>query len=245
MTYTLPSEPTLDSTTLFSLLSTVAILIAALALSRVVLPSNMATRWRFLFVWHAFDALIHFILEGSFIYHCYFSVAPVPKDGSLYWPDPENYLGSGLTARFRKIHGPQAAPQNALANLWIVYARADRRWAGVDLTVLSIETITVLFAGSLACFVCYDIARRNPRASLSAIILAVAEIYGGYMTFMPEWLSGNINLDTSNWMYKWLFLIFFNGLWVVVPLYSIYVAADDIFEAFRVRQATLGRKKQK
>jgi Emopamil binding protein. len=73
----------------------------------------------------------------------------------------------------------------------------------------------------------------------------VLTIFVGYMTFMPEWLSGNINLDTSNWMYKWLFLIFFNGLWVVVPLYSIYVAADDIFEAFRVRQATLGRKKQK
>jgi hypothetical protein len=65
----------------------------------------------------------------------------------------------------------------------------------------------------------------------------------GYMTFMPEWLSGSVNLDTSNWMYKWIFLIFFNGLWVVVPLYAIYVAADDMFDAFRARAIAVGEKK--
>ncbi|KAJ4306394.1 hypothetical protein N0V88_001194 [Collariella sp. IMI 366227] len=97
----------------------------------------------------------------------------------------------------------------------------------------------------MACFVCYDIAKKNPRANLSMIILATAEIYGGYMTFMPEWLTGSVNLDTSNFMYKWIFLVFFNGLWVVVPLYAIYAAADDIFDAFRLRATALGEKKAK
>lgn len=46
-------------------------------------------------------------------------------------------------------------------------------------TVLSIEIITVLFAGSMAVLACYDIARKNPRANLVMIILATAEIYGG------------------------------------------------------------------
>ena len=45
--------------------------------------------------------------------------------------------------------------------------------------MLSIEIITVLFAGSMACLVCYDIARKSPRANLGMIILATAEIYGG------------------------------------------------------------------
>lgn len=62
---------------------------------------------------------------------------------------------------------------------------------------------------------------------------------------MPEWLTGSLNLDTSNWMYKWIFLIFFNGLWVVIPLYAIYVAADDMFDAFRARATALGEKKEK
>jgi len=38
------------------------------------------------------------------------------------------------------------------------------------------------------------------------------------MTFCPEWLSGNPNLDSSNWFYFWVFLVFFNFLWVVFPL---------------------------
>ncbi|GAB1314169.1 EXPERA domain-containing protein [Madurella fahalii] len=257
-----------DPTTLASLASTVAILLAALALSRRVLdPTSTPPRLRALFVWHAFDALIHFILEGSFVYHCLFTSAPVADVlaaaaveggqpgllGSLggYWPDPGNFLGRGgkaaaaAAATEAVVHGSQAGGANPLARLWMVYARADVRWAGVDLTVLSIELITVLFAGSMAVLACYDIARKSPRANLVMIILATAEIYGGYMTFMPEWLTGNVNLDTSNFMYKWVFLIFFNGLWVVIPLYAIYVAADDIYDAFKARATALGEKKAK
>ena len=44
----------------------------------------------------------------------------------------------------------------------------------------------------------------------------------GWMTFCPEWLSGNRNLVTSNPLYLWVYLIFFNGLWVVVPLLLLY-----------------------
>ncbi|KAK4109471.1 Emopamil-binding protein [Canariomyces notabilis] len=241
-----------DPTTVTSLASTVAILLAALALSRRVLdPVSTPPRLRALFVWHAFDALIHFILEGGFVYHCLFSSAPVAAlkqrqaGEAYYWPDPENFLGSGLGPGV-VAHGSQAAvDESPLAKLWMVYAKADRRWGGVDLTVLSLEMLTVVFAGSMACLACYDIARKSPRANLVMIILATAEIYGGYMTFMPEWLTGNVNLDTSNFMYKWVFLIFFNGLWVVVPLYAIYVAVDDIYDAFKARATALGEKKAK
>lgn len=41
--------------------------------------------------------------------------------------------------------------------------------------------------------------------------------YIGWMTFAPEWLTGSPNLVTSNPMYLWVYLIFFNGLWVVIP----------------------------
>lgn len=57
------------------------------------------------------------------------------------------------------------------------------------------------------------------------------------MTFCPEWLVGSVNLDTSNWMYMWLYLVFFNGLWVVIPAYVIYVASGEIMGAFKVRDA--------
>jgi hypothetical protein len=65
------------------------------------------------------------------------------------------------------------------------------------------------------------------------------------MTFCPEWLTGNLNLDTSNWMYMWLYLVFFNTLWVWIPIYAIYAASADIFDAFRVRAASAGVRKIK
>lgn len=63
----------------------------------------------------------------------------------------------------------------------------------------------------------------------------------GVMTFGPEWLVGSINLDTSNFMYLWVYLVFFNSLWVFIPLYAIYYSFNDISNAFAVRAS---KKKQ-
>ena len=54
------------------------------------------------------------------------------------------------------------------------------------------------------------------------------------MTFAPEWLTGSQNLDTSNFMFLWVYLFFFNMLWVVFPIYALYISYKDIGNAFRV-----------
>lgn len=65
------------------------------------------------------------------------------------------------------------------------------------------------------------------------------------MTFCPEWLTGNINLDGSNFMYMWVYLVFFNMLWVFIPLYAVWYSYNDITNAFAVREIqTKGKKKQ-
>lgn len=58
-----------DQTTLVSLASTVLILAVAYGTSLKALSPSTPGSYRFLFVWHAFDALIHFFLEGSFLYN--------------------------------------------------------------------------------------------------------------------------------------------------------------------------------
>ena len=50
----------------------------------------------------------------------------------------------------------------------------------------------------------------------------------GWMTFVPEWLSGSPNLVTSNFMYKWVYLFFFNTLWVWIPLWILVEAYKGI-----------------
>lgn len=59
------------------------------------------------------------------------------------------------------------------------------------------------------------------------------------MTFAPEWLTGSQNLDTSNFMFLWVYLVFFNTLWVWMPLYALYIAFIDIGSAFKMRNRVL------
>lgn len=147
-----------DQTTLVSLASTILILAVAYATSLKALAPSTPGSYRFLFIWHAFDALIHFFLEGSFLYHvshylpinqprlqtslltvlgapvqCFFSSIPYDNltVGDLrsgrYYSTQTGYLGHD-----DRIWGSQAAGDNPFAQLWLVYARADKRWAGAD-----------------------------------------------------------------------------------------------------------------
>jgi hypothetical protein len=59
------------------------------------------------------------------------------------------------------------------------------------------------------------------------------------MTFAPEWLSGNLNLDGSNFMFLWVYLVFFNMLWVFLPIYSLFYNFRDISNAFAIRNGVL------
>jgi len=65
---TLPPD-LFDTTTLISLASTVTILAVAYGTSLKALAPSTPGSYRFLFIWHLFDAGIHFFLEGSFLYH--------------------------------------------------------------------------------------------------------------------------------------------------------------------------------
>lgn len=130
-----------DQTTILSLLATLAIVLAAYTTSLAALPKSTSTTLRFFFIWHLADALCHFILEGSFLYHCFFSYVPAAdllKDGDTaglfadFFPTPFNYLGFASD----RVYGAQSGGSNPLAQLWMVYARADKRWAGVDLVSL-------------------------------------------------------------------------------------------------------------
>jgi hypothetical protein len=110
----LPAELT-DTTTLVSLGAVLVMVLAAWGLAEHFLDHRTPSQLRFLFVWHAFDAMIHFCLEGSFLYHCFFSVADLAgfKEAGgmsdVYHPDPEGYLGtSGL------VHGAQAGAVNGV-----------------------------------------------------------------------------------------------------------------------------------
>ena len=87
--------------------------------------------------------------------------------------------------------------------------------------------------------------RYLPRLWFTSIALATGELYGGFMTFAPEWLSGNTALATDDPVYLWLYLTFFNMLWVFIPLWILYTAFLEIASAFRVAAKSPTTKKSK
>ncbi|KAH0544330.1 hypothetical protein GP486_008523 [Trichoglossum hirsutum] len=217
-----PSTLVIDTTTVVSLFCTFLILVAAYGAARRVLPADTAPKLRVLFVWHLFDALIHSTYEASYLYNCFFTYA----DGL---PNPTNFLNHPNRA-YGAAYG-----SSPTAKLWQEYGKADKRWMYADLSTISLELLTVFGAGPLAAWICWLIAKgdRTGKLWFLCVVLATAELYGGFMTFCPEWLSGSQNLDTSNFMYLWVYLFFFNMLWVFIPFWILYEAHGQISRAFK------------
>jgi hypothetical protein len=162
----------LDSITVVSLLVVVLIFNSAYILSKRALERDAPTSLRVLFIWHAFDFLIHTIFEGSFLYNCFFTSSPY--DPAVH---PASLVTNFLSAPDR-LYGA-AYGENWATKLWMVYAKADQRWAGADLTVISLELLTVLIAGPLAFYICTGIARKDYTVAFWMVVLATAELYGG------------------------------------------------------------------
>ncbi|XP_059169066.1 emopamil-binding protein-like [Physella acuta] len=120
------------------------------------------------------------------------------------------------------LTGTVNSSDHILAELWKEYGKADSRWLVSDPTVVSLEILTVVVDGLLCLVVIQGILSRAFYRHYAQLVLCVCELYGGWMTFCPEWLTGSKSLDTSNWMFLWVYLVFFNGLWVVVPLLLMY-----------------------
>ncbi|XP_061463542.1 emopamil-binding protein-like [Rhineura floridana] len=140
---------------------------------------------RWVLSWLCYDALVHGVLEGLFVYLS---------------------LASSVSRS-----------DNIIASLWKEYGRADARWLHSDPTIVSLEILTVFLDGLLALILIYAIVKRKHYRHFIQITLCICELYGGWMTFCPEWLIGSPNLNTSNWLYLWVYLVFFNGIWVVIP----------------------------
>lgn len=240
------SSFTLDLPTLLCLAFSLSFMPLAYLLSKALIPSTQ-TRNRLLFFWHAYDALTHLFIEGSFLYECFFSYATI---AGIHNTEPF------FLNRPDRVYGP-AYGTGPSARLWQEYAKADKRWAGADVTVVSLELLTVLLGGPAAVLVCYLLVRSGSsglsvpkrgaaKACLwfTATALATAELYGGFMTFAPEWLTGSSQLATEDPVYLWLYLFFFNTLWVFIPLWVLWESGKELKAAFVALEVQQSERKE-
>jgi len=174
----------------------------------LVLSFRLRFGYKLLMFWYVYDFFVHVVLEGSFVY---FSLA-------------------------LKTTIEDSTSENIFVSIWKEYGLADIRWARADPTVVSLELLTV----SICSFLCILIisalhGETNPnKKELKAfrcameIILATMELYGGWMTFCPEWLIGSPSLSTKNPIHLWFYLVFQNMTWVVIPLLIVFRAIGDL-----------------
>jgi hypothetical protein len=71
----------------------------------------------------------------------------------------------------------------------------------------------------------------------------VCELYGGWMTFFPEWLIGSPNLNTNSWLYFWVYLVFFNGVWVLIPGLLLWQSWVEL-KKMHQKGTNLGKKRR-
>ncbi|KAF9005424.1 Emopamil-binding protein [Cyathus striatus] len=199
---------TTEAPTIFTLTSALSLagvtLVGSLAYmgANLFLPKNARWQDRYTFIWLAFDALIHFSFEGSWLF----------------------------LSMFGRQVNTSAGP---FAEMWREYAAADYRWGVSDPTVVSLEILTVLGAGPLCCYILKQLVNDDPARHYWIIVLSTAELYGGWMTFCPEWLTGSPNLNTSNALYLWVYLVFMNVIWVFIPLGLMVESYGHIAGALR------------
>uniref|UniRef100_UPI0037E980F0 emopamil-binding protein-like n=1 Tax=Semicossyphus pulcher TaxID=241346 RepID=UPI0037E980F0 len=119
---------------------------------------------------------------------------------------------------YMSLGGTVETSEGPLAELWKEYSKADSRWLISDPTIVSIELLTVVLDSLLAVLLIHAILHDKYYRHFLQITLSVCELYGGWMTFAPDWLLGSPSLNTSSWLHLWVYLVFFNGLWVLVPV---------------------------
>ncbi|XP_034521017.1 emopamil-binding protein-like [Ailuropoda melanoleuca] len=182
-----------------SLLLCAALLLAGCALG-LRLDRGRGAADRGVLAWLCYDALVHFALEGPFVYLSFV--------------------------------GNIADSKGLIASLWKEYGKADARWLYFDPTIVSLEILTVVLDGSLALVLIYAIVKEKYYRHFIQITLCVCELYGGWMTFFPDWLMGSPNLNTDSWLYFGVYLVFFNSVWVLIPgllLWQSWVELKKMF----------------
>ncbi|XP_068383061.1 emopamil-binding protein-like isoform X1 [Eschrichtius robustus] len=165
--------------------------------------------------WLCFDALVHFALVNCINQHLVLQLSFARRRNR----QKNKPLSCSLEGPFvyLSLVGNITDSDALIASLWKEYGKADARWLYLDPTIVSLEILTVVLGGFLALVLIYAIVKEKHYRHFIQITLCVCELYGGWMTFCPDWLMGSPNLNTNNWLYFWVYLVFFNGVWVLIP----------------------------
>jgi hypothetical protein len=101
---------------------------------------------------------------------------------------------------------------------WKEYGKADTRWLDSNPYIVCLECVAVFPVTIWCVMLIYAIVRRRPYRHWLQLVLSTCELYGNWMQFGPEWIAGNPDLSASDPVFLWVYLVFFNAIWLVFPI---------------------------
>lgn len=141
----------------------------------------MPSTTRIFYIWHLCNGLTHLFFESTYVYNCFNSYISIPPQSAPPYLPVRFFLGHR-----DRLYG-NAYSDNVFSAPWHAVAKADSRYAGIDLTTLSLEILTVFLAGPLSLYVARSIRQDAKRSGgkirgptwFWAAVLASGELYGG------------------------------------------------------------------
>lgn len=76
--------------------------------------------------------------------------------------------------------------------------------------------------GPLCLLQMYAIKKNKPWRHALQLVICVSELYGGWMTFAPEWVDGSPNLDGSDFVLLWVPSVCMWDFVICVDLFGVY-----------------------
>ena len=172
------------ATSAYSLTFVAAIGFLANSASKTLLPRNAPRQDKLTFIWlvrqyharksggalilegaQAFDAMIHFTLEGAFVYLSTFGRSVNTSTGVF------SEMCASPCRPFFSLIRPIFPGRE--------YTRADARWGVSDPGVVSLEILMVLGAAPLCCYILRQLVNGDPARHYWIVVLCTAELYGG------------------------------------------------------------------
>jgi cholestenol Delta-isomerase len=187
-----------------------------------VIFALFSKREKVVIYWLLFSGVVHILLEGSYLRH-------------------HEEIRIRATSTFSEkmmedVHWEKALQTQWWGSLYSQYAKYDGRYAVSDPLVVFF-CWTELVEGVFCFVLAYFIQTNSPYRHPFQLLISTAQFYGTILYFLGPVIYNNWNtVMTSDPFDLYVYVVFLNGLWMLVP-------GLLIIQSFKAIANTLGQKR--
>jgi len=141
-------------------------------------------------------------------------------------------------------HSRMPSMQDFFGQLWKEYALSDSRYMLPNAFVLCMETWTALLWGPLSFLTAYLITTNSPYRHPVQALVSTGQFYGDllyYATSLFDDFYSGLKYCRPEPYYFWVYFVFMNTFWLVVPALCIYSSIKASARAFEVMSKVKGK----